>query len=105
MNFGNVEIGVNSAEVNTYLQKIQAEVIETAKQKLWTEQTALFEAFRQNWKGQAEANFEANMTAATQQVFGNLQKSYEALESKIYAIHNSWINQDQEMVQLKGGNE
>ncbi len=104
MDFSKVEIGVNSAEVQNYLNKIKADVIDQAKDLLVKQQDELFATFKANWQGISEKNFETNMTNATNAVMASLETHYNALSSKMIATNNSWVNQDEQMVQVQGGN-
>ncbi len=104
MDFSKVEIGVNSAEVQNYLNKIKADVIDQAQSLLISKQEELFATFRANWQGVSEKNFETNMTNATDTVIKSLEAHYSALANKMIATNNSWVNQDEQMVQVQGGN-
>lgn len=103
MDFSKATIGVNSATVGEYLNKIKQNVIEEAKNTLANEQEALFEVFRANWNGVSEANFESLMAGATEKVKESLEAHYTALSSKVNAINNAWVEQDAGMIS-KGGN-
>lgn len=103
MDFQKVTIGVNSDTINAYLQKIRADVIDSAKSKLSSSQEELFNTFKANWQGVSRDNFIANMEAATTSVQNSLEEHYNTLQAKVYAIHNAWIQQDEEMVTLNGG--
>ena len=46
-------------------------------------------------------NFEENMKIATEKVKASLLAHYNALEAKIYAINNAWVQQDAGMVERK----
>lgn len=101
LSFENATIGVNTDNVNSYLTKIRTDVIEEARKTLDSAQDELFTSFRDNWKGQAEVNFEENMKIATEKVKASLLAHYNALEAKIYAINNAWVQQDAGMVERK----
>ena len=92
-------IGVNGEGVKAYINDIRTRVIEEAVDKLGTAQTELFESFRNNWRGQSEANFEANFKVATAEVQASLRKHMDTLEKKMNAVLNAWMQQDQEMVE------
>lgn len=104
MDFSKVKIGVNSAEVQDYLDRIKADVIDEAKNLLDSKQEELFGTFRENWQGVSEKNFETNMSNATKAIQASLDAHYAALSSKMIATNNSWVNQDEQMVQVQGGN-
>ena len=101
MDFSKATIGVNTGTVDQYLEKIKDNVIDEAISTLEREQAALFEAFRANWVGQSEVNFENNMANATEEVKKNLALHYHTLREKVYAINNAWIQQDASMVERK----
>lgn len=102
MNFDNVEIGVNSSNIEAYLAKIKAEVIDQAIDLLKNNQAELFEVFRANWKGTSEQKFEEAMTEATDVIIGSLAQHFTVLRSSMYAVNNAWVQQDQGMI--GGGN-
>jgi len=102
-NFDNMTIAVNTGEVKNYLSKIKSDVIEAAKDLLDSEEEALFNAFRENWIGKSEENFEHNMQEAKEEIKKALNEHYRALEEKIEGIHNAWIEQDEQMVGRQGG--
>lgn len=101
MDFSSATVGVNTETVNQYLEKIKDNVIDEAVKTLESEQETLFSAFRKNWVGQSEINFEANMSEATNAVKKSLGSHYSALREKVYAINNAWVQQDSAMVERK----
>mgnify|MGYP001109739353 CR=1 FL=1 len=101
MDFSKATIGVNTDTVDQYLTNIKDNVINEAIRTLESEQENLFEAFRRNWVGQSEINFETNMANATEEVKKSLELHYQTLREKVYAINNAWIQQDASMVERK----
>lgn len=104
---GNVNVGETgfygmSAEgVDAYVVDIKTVVIDKACADLKNNLETLRTAVRSGWTGQAEVNFEKNLEKQINATVEALEAAQAKLVSELYAVANSWIDQDKNMVEVQ----
>ncbi|HAB66481.1 MAG TPA: hypothetical protein DCE23_03840 [Firmicutes bacterium] len=92
--------GMSAEGIQNYISEIQTIVIQEACENLESGKDALHTALRTGWTGQAEVNFEKNFDNQITATVNALKSAEAALEAELYAIANSWIEQDKQMVEV-----
>lgn len=86
--------------IENYINEIKTIVIQNACENLEQGTAQLHEALRNGWTGQAEINFEKNFDRQIKKTVDSLKAAEASLEAELYAIANSWIEQDKLMVEV-----
>lgn len=90
--------GASYEGVNQYLESIKVNVIQEAENALFAYQD-LEKVLRDNWKGQACANFIQNFEMAAYEVQRQLNNASIDITNKINSLYNSYITQDENMIE------
>lgn len=92
--------GMSVEGIQNYIGEIKTIVISNACENLESGKEALHTALRTGWTGQAEVNFEKNFDKQIETTITALKGTEAKLEAELYAIANSWIEQDKQMVEV-----
>ena len=98
LDIGQVTIGYSKQGAQNYLQKIRTEAIEQTQAILRT-RTDVTSVLEECWQGQAELTFEKNIDKACDAAIKVLDELYSLIKIEFDNLHNSWVSQDDEMVQ------
>lgn len=102
--YGNVTVGesgfygVNAQGLEEYIEDINSNVIEVAKNHLKDNEQMMFDALRKGWKGLSEARFEELFSKLRDKTQKQLEAAEAALKGELYSIANAWVEQDQNMI-------
>lgn len=93
--------GMSKDGVDAYITAIRTNCITEAKTALTEKmESILFAAVRKGWVGQAEKNFETNMSNLITKTGEALENAQKALEQELGLLVQQWVEQDQNVVSV-----